>query len=248
MLVQAALATALERSRRVKPRHEDRSAAEQDARQADSLTTSLASTPTSAAPLSRVGRERKCAAAAASSGGGIGDGGGFAVSAIAFAGGGSGGGGGGATASSSPASASSDSPASAGAGAAGGDQFEAGGDARDTDEAAAICQLMAAFPRGRLREGSTLAPDAAVIRESWTLLVKALEAKSREALSSEAGNGTACAVDPNEFPLILSERVHADVVRGLAANLMEVEVRPMLRKRCTKSICSPTVEELCILP
>lgn len=117
-------------------------------------------------------------------------------------------------------------------GGGGGSSSGDGGDARDMGEAAAVGKLMEAFPRGRLQEGSRLAPDAMVIQESWTLLARALEAKARGGLSAAAaarGEST-CVIDPEEFPLLLSELVHADVVRGLAANLMEVEVRTYVGK------------------
>lgn len=179
LLVQAALTTASERRRRVKPRRGGRSTDAKDARGADSPTTTHISTSASNSPRSRDGGESESAAAAAASGGG--------------------------------------------------GQFLVGGDARDTAEAAAVGQLMEAFPRGRLREGSKLAPDAVVVQESWTLLARALEAMSRGGFSAAAAaaarDGSGCVVDPEEFPLLLSERVHADMVRGLAANLIEVEVR-----------------------
>lgn len=33
------------------------------------------------------------------------------------------------------------------------------------------------------------------------------------------------AINPDDFPLLLGKKVHADLVAGLAANLLDVEVR-----------------------
>lgn len=110
----------------------------------------------------------------------------------------------------------------------------------EEEEAATRAVVEELFPRGWLRElppcegedgGQRGDSPAAAIEESWALLTRGLEAK----LSSNASGCRPCTgldgyavpalVDPKEFPLLLSRRVHELVVRGLAANLLEVEVR-----------------------
>lgn len=115
----------------------------------------------------------------------------------------------------------------------------------EEEEAAARGMMEGLFPRGWLRkflprkvEGEEGGDDsAAVIGESWALLTRALEAKFASDKAGAAGaadsqpcggaegGAVAAAVHPEEFPLLLSRRVHGLVVGGLAANLMEVEVR-----------------------
>lgn len=76
------------------------------------------------------------------------------------------------------------------------------------------------------------------IGESWALLTQALEAVfapheagaagaagSHQPCRGPEGGAVAAAIDPEEFPLLLSRRVHGLMVGGLATNLMEVEVR-----------------------
>lgn len=103
--------------------------------------------------------------------------------------------------------------------------------------------LTAIFPRGRFREGSSCAPTAAVVRESWALLVEALAVEARGGKKQDCTEGgdrggaaAAVVVDPEDFPLLLGERLHADVVGGLAANLLDVEVRAA-RKANDLSVC-----------
>lgn len=75
------------------------------------------------------------------------------------------------------------------------------------------------------------------IRESWALLKEALEskfvsggadgaaAKAVAVAANSEKSALAVAINPDHFPLLLSLRVYELVVGGLAANLMEVEVR-----------------------
>lgn len=76
--------------------------------------------------------------------------------------------------------------------------------------------------------------DDAVVGESWGLLKEALVSK-REAVAGtmpamvmgteddEASDGES-RIDLEEFPVLFEARVHAELVGGLAANLMDVEV------------------------
>lgn len=97
------------------------------------------------------------------------------------------------------------------------------------DETVAMRKLMEAFPRGRFRDGSIAAPDASVVRKSWELLVAALSLARAELPRAATAGGRdrerTVDIDPEDFPLLLSRRSHEDVVGGLAANLMRVEVR-----------------------
>lgn len=102
-------------------------------------------------------------------------------------------------------------------------------------EMAAVRRLLSVLPRGYFRSGSTRAVDEAVTTESWKLLTTALSRQRKVAGETgingdddrddgaEHGGGTA--LEPKDFPLLLSSRVHAAVVGGLAANLLDVEVR-----------------------
>lgn len=78
------------------------------------------------------------------------------------------------------------------------------------------------------------------VEESWALLTQALEAKFASStagavdsppLCAGAEGGAVAVIDPREFPLLLSRRVHELVVGDLAANLMEVEVRRGLGRK-----------------
>lgn len=118
--------------------------------------------------------------------------------------------------------------------------------ALDEEEEAATGDVTEAlFPRGLLRklppreeEGDEGGDTSAVfVEKSWVLLTQALEATrlasntagvagAADSRPRAGAEGDAVAViNPREFPLLLSRRVHELVVCGLAANLMEVEVR-----------------------
>lgn len=124
-------------------------------------------------------------------------------------------------------------------------------------EAAATREIMEAFPRGWYCDdpsplarggGESPAVAAGVVSESWDLLAKGLEAKFDEGEGTAAGgvsavpvdeegqggSTTVAVIDPGRFPLILSHRVYELVVGGLAANLIEVEVR-VGRGECVRS-------------
>lgn len=104
-------------------------------------------------------------------------------------------------------------------------------------EAAAVREIMEAFPRGWFRDSPRReeGEPATAIRESWVLLKKALHSKfvsggadgtaAAAAVASAERNADAVVINPGELPLLLSLRVYELVVGGLAANLMEVEVR-----------------------
>lgn len=125
-------------------------------------------------------------------------------------------------------------------------------DDANSDELHAADHIREAFSRGQFRrkpvddeEGRTDSNDDAVIQESWELLEKALrmgvqDRRAAVAAESPAAHPTGgeraletvpngikigAAVDPEDFPFLLSRRVHEDVVRSLMGNLMEVEVR-----------------------
>lgn len=85
--------------------------------------------------------------------------------------------------------------------------------------------LLEALPRGRLRNGSGRGVDRAVTRESWRLLGEVLSCHrgvGGEGREFDPDGGVA--LEPDDFPVLLSEPVHADVVSGLAANLLDHEV------------------------
>lgn len=107
-------------------------------------------------------------------------------------------------------------------------------------EAAVVREITEAFPRGWLADvppPPAAAAATVVIRESWTLLLEALESKAvsggteaeagAAAAPGEEGGGPdgAVLIDPGRFPLLLGRRFHESVVRGLATNLLKVEVR-----------------------
>ncbi|CAM9974582.1 unnamed protein product, partial [Ectocarpus fasciculatus] len=113
-------------------------------------------------------------------------------------------------------------------------------------EAAAAREITEAFPRGWLADvpDPAAAAAAVAIRESWSMLVEALESKvvpgktgvGAEAVTApgeEGGEpGGSVSIDPGRFPLLLSRRFHEGVVRGLAANLLEVEVESPVVEYC----------------
>lgn len=101
------------------------------------------------------------------------------------------------------------------------DHARSDGNSQYSDEAIATTELMGVFRRGILRDETSRAPDASVVEESWALLLEALKLRR----TSSASDDKDIAVDPKQFTLLLSRHVHKSVVAGLAANLMEVEVR-----------------------
>lgn len=120
----------------------------------------------------------------------------------------------------------------------------------DGEAAAARFLTEAIVPRGRFREGSSCAPTAAVVRESWALLVEALAVEARGAKKQDCveagdqGNAAAIVVDPEDFPLLLGERLHADVVGVLAANLLDVEVRAARKANDMSVVCTSTARQV----
>lgn len=120
---------------------------------------------------------------------------------------------------------------------------------RGDGEDASARFLMAIFPRGRFREGSSFAPTAAVVRESWALLVEALAVEARAGKKQDCteggdrGDAASVVVDPEDFPLLLGERLHADVVGGLVANLLDVEVRAARKTNDLSVCCTSTSKE-----
>lgn len=100
----------------------------------------------------------------------------------------------------------------------------------ETDETAAVRHLLEeCFPRGRFRcSVRGVSADLTVSQESHGLLVAALAALAATtggARDKEDGGHAVAVVNPKDFPVLMSGRVHADMVAGLEANLMEVEVR-----------------------
>eukprot|EP00903_Cladosiphon_okamuranus_P010088 g9555.t1 len=118
----------------------------------------------------------------------------------------------------------------------------------DEEEAVTRDMMDGLFPRGWLRNLPPYEEEGrkdergsvAAVEESWALLTQAVEARVGPSLAgaadSQLGAGAdsdaVAVVDPRDFPLLLSRRVHERVVGGLAANLMEVEVESPLVEYC----------------
>lgn len=81
--------------------------------------------------------------------------------------------------------------------------------------------LLKLFPRGRLKDDSDRGVPKAIASESWRLLLAALNFGANDGIDG----ATVLGMCPEEFPLLLKEEVHADIVAGMSANLISIEVR-----------------------